>query len=83
MADSVLSGMAKSMGNRTQKDKDEEEANAASKKPAFKQQQAKKADVVEMVVEDKDAEIDAEAKAAKGKKKTAPAASDKKKTAKK
>ena len=79
MADSVLAGMSKSMGARNQKDKDEVEAEKA-KKPAFKA--TKKAEVVEMAVEDKDAEIDAAAKDAKAKKKPA-ATAEKKKTAKK
>jgi small subunit ribosomal protein S2 len=81
MADSVLAGMSKSMGARTQKDKDEAEAEAAkAKKPVFKAN--KKPEVVEMAVEDKDAEIDAEAKAIKAKKKPVVTV-EKKKTAKK
>lgn len=74
MADAILSGMAKSLGSKAAREKDADEQQG--KKPALK---AKKADVVEIAVEDKDAEIDAEAKSAKGKKTAAP----KKKTAKK
>jgi hypothetical protein len=83
--------MSQSMGSRAPKNRDEAErdadaANANTKgKKGFqtvnKASKTKKADVVDIAVEDKDAEIDAEAKEAKGKK--SGAASAKKKSAKK
>ncbi len=86
MADSVLSGLSKSMAARNQKDKEEAPQDKAKKhsinKPAAKTET--KPQAAEMVIEDKDAEIEAAAKAAKPQKKAAPAATaEKKKSAKK
>ena len=79
-ADSILSGMSKSLGSKAQREKESAEADA---KKADKGAKAKKAEVVDMVVEDKDAEIDAEANAKGSKKGAAKAAPAKKKAAKK
>jgi len=81
-ADAILAGLSKSLGSKAVREKDAGEAE--SKKPALKAHAKKaeaKAEVVEMVIEDKDAEIEAAAKDSKPKKK--PAAETKKKAAKK
>jgi small subunit ribosomal protein S2 len=80
MADSVLSGLSKSLGSRNQKDKDELEQPETSKakKPSIK---TKKAEIVEMAAEDKETQAGPATKPEKPKKASAPA--EKKKAAKK
>ncbi len=82
-ADSILSGLSKSLGSKAAREKDAaEQSGAKNNKSNINALKPVKSEAAEMVVEDKDAEIDAEAKANKAKKKPA-ATTDKKKTAKK
>jgi small subunit ribosomal protein S2 len=83
MSDAIVEGLSKSLSNKASTNKDEADkiseasVDSKAKKPALKT--VKKAEASEMVVEDKDAVAEEDAK---GKKKPAPAAA-KKKTAKK
>lgn len=83
MSEAIVAGLSKSLSSKASTNKDEaekitESTSEKAKKPALKT--VKKAEVSEMVIEDKDAV--AEEEGAKGKKKPTPSAA-KKKTAKK